>query len=62
MYWGLLQAVLGLYMCLIFWMRVNRISNELKINAKLIDSQLVTIDDYTVCGRISKQFYDDVID
>ena len=48
-------------MCLVFWMRINRISNELKINEKMLDHQLVKIDDYTVCGRISKDFYDDVL-
>ena len=42
-------------------MRINRISNELKINEKMLDYQLVKIDDYTVCGRISKEFYDDVL-
>ena len=27
----------------------------------MLDHQLVKIDDYTVCGRISKDFYDDVL-
>lgn len=57
----MLVAVLGLLICLIFWIRINRISNELKINEKMLDYQLVKIDDYTVCGRISKEFYDDVL-
>lgn len=60
-YLGALISCLGLYMCLIFWMRINRIWNEVKIEDKILDYQLTTLDDYSVCGNISREFYQDVI-
>ena len=60
-YLGALISSLGLYMCLVFWMRINRIWNEVKIEDKILDYQLTTLDDYSVCGNISKEFYQDAI-
>jgi len=48
-------------MCLVYWLRIHRIINELKIDDKLIDKKLVTVDDYTICGNISPDFYQAVI-
>ena len=34
---GALIACIGLFMCIIYWMRINRIYNEVKIEDKIID-------------------------
>ena len=53
--------MLGLYICLIFWLGINNTSIISEIDDKLLDYQLVTVDDYTLCGHIDKEFYDEVI-
>ena len=59
--WGLINAIIGVYICISFWLSINHAANKLKIDDKLNDYQLVKLTEYTVCGHISKDFYHEVI-
>ena len=54
---GLGLASLGIYMCIFFRFTMTRVQNELKIAAKALDLDLVSIEDYTISGKIDKAFY-----
>ena len=45
--WGLLSACIGIFMCIVFTSTVKKMLHEDKINDKLLDLKLVTVDDYT---------------
>ena len=46
--WGLFVTTLGLLMVIIYRLRLRRIENELKIEEKIMDYSLTSIDDYTI--------------
>lgn len=46
-YWGLGAAVIGLYMCLVFSGSIKYMLKKDEITEKLVDLEIVTIDDFT---------------
>ena len=59
---GVFVTLLGLTICLVFRLMITRLESELQIEDKLLDYELISIDDYTVNGYISQRFYNDVIE
>ena len=55
--WGLAAACIGLFMCLIFTSFVRKMLHEDKINDKLLDLRLVTVDDYTTQTLLNPKIY-----
>ena len=58
---GLLLATIGVFICIYARLTITHISSNLIIEEKLLDYALVSIEDYSVTARISKDFYQDVI-
>lgn len=58
---GLLLATIGVFICIYARLTITHISSSLMIEEKLLDYALVSIEDYSVTARISKDFYQDVI-
>ena len=54
--------MIGLAGCLIYRLKIVMSENELRINDKLLDYELISIDDYSVKGPISESFYKDVVE
>lgn len=54
---GLMCATIGLFMCIYYQFTITKIANTMKIESKLLDYELVSIEDYSVWGRISPEFY-----
>jgi len=52
--WGLASACIGLFMCLMFMLTLQYVYNTDKINEKILDMALVTVDDYTAQTRLPK--------
>lgn len=48
-------------MCVMFTMTIKYIGTLNVINEKLLDYELVSIDDYSIKGRVSKELYEQVI-
>lgn len=61
MYWALACSTVGLFMCVIFRLTITYIGTLNLINEKLLDYDLVSIEDYSVKGKINKDFYEHVI-
>ena len=61
MYWGLACSSIGLFICLFFRFTITEIETLNAIDSKLLDYELVSIEDYSVKGRISKDFYNYVL-
>lgn len=59
--WGLAAACIGLFMCLIFTSFVRKMLHEDKINDKLLDLRLVTVDDYTTQTLLNPKIYADFV-
>ena len=57
MYWGLACSSIGLFMCLFFRFSMTHMGTMNVIDSKLLDFDLVSVEDYSVTGRISKDFY-----
>ena len=55
---GLLVAIIGVFMCLYFTITMDKIDNIHKIEEKLLDYDLVSIEDYSVRGNIPRNVYD----
>lgn len=60
-YVGLLCSTIGLFMCIIYRINVSQIETELAIDDHLLDHELVSIEDYSIRGKISREFYDLVV-
>ena len=60
-YWGLFNAVIGLFMCVFFRFTITHLQNRQKIDDKLLDIDLISIEDYSVRGKISKDLYEHVM-
>lgn len=60
-YVGLLCSTIGLFMCIIYRINISQIETELVIDNKLLDHELVSIEDYSIRGKISRDFYDLVV-
>ena len=56
-YIGLLCATVGVFMCIYYTFTLEKIDNELRIDSKLLDYDLVSIEDCSVRGGISKSLY-----
>ena len=54
---GLGVATFGVFMCIFFRFTMTRVKNELQIQDKKLDFDLVSIEDYTISGKIDKTFY-----
>ena len=50
-------ATIGVTICLIYHFKIERIENELRIDDKLLDYELLSIDNYSIMGFISETFY-----
>ena len=48
-------------MCIFFRFSMTYLKNTQKINNKLLDIDLVSIEDYTVRGKLPRELYDTVI-
>ena len=59
--WGMFVTTLGLLMVIVYRLRLRRIENELKIEEKIMDYSLSSIDDYTIECKIDSDFYHEVI-
>ncbi len=58
---GLLVAVIGLFMCIFFRFTITYMQNELDFEEKMLDHQLVSVDDYTITGSIPKDLYQRIL-
>ena len=45
-------------MCIFFRLTITHLQNRQKIDEKLLDIDLVSIEDYTVRGKITKELYE----
>ena len=54
---GLVIACLSLMICLYMRLRVSYMHNLDTINNKLIDGMLLTVDDFTVSGKLAPEIY-----
>ena len=54
---GLLLACIGLFMCFFFRSTITFMQNELDFEEKILDLELVSVDDYTITGSIPKDLY-----
>ena len=57
-YLGLLVATIGVFMCIYYTFTMRRIEQEHKINSMLLDYDLVSIEDYSIRGKVKKGFYE----
>jgi hypothetical protein len=58
---GLVIACLSLSICMYMRLRVSYMHNLDTINNKLIDSMLLTVDDFTVSGKLAPEIYQDYL-
>jgi len=58
MYWGLFNASIGLFMCLYVRFTLTHIKNSHSVQEKLLDLELVSIEDYSITGNISREFFE----
>lgn len=59
--WGLAAACIGLLICLFFSITIRSFLTLDEINEKLLDLELVTVDDYTVQCRLKPRIYDEFL-
>ena len=57
LYWALACTCIGALMCLFFRFTMIYLGRINKINAKLLDLEIISIEDYSVRGKISHEFY-----
>ena len=60
--WGLICSTIGVFMCVAFKFTMTLTKNVVRIDHARLDYDLVSIEDYSVRGRISKKFYHDVLE
>lgn len=58
---GVFVTVIGLTICIIFHLMITRMESELRIDDKILDYELISVDDYTITGTIDERFYHDVV-
>ena len=54
---GLAASVIGLFICIVYRNTIVVFKASNKINDKLFDGQLITLSDYSVQGKISREQY-----
>ena len=59
--WGLVCSTIGLLMCVVFRLTMSYIGTLNKINSKLFEYERVSIEDFTVTGRIDPNLYRRVV-
>ena len=59
---ALVCSCIGLLMCMYFRFTITHVQSSIKIDDKLLDYDLVSIEDYSVTGKISRRFYDRVVE
>ena len=57
MYLGLVCSTIGLFIVISFRFTITHMTNMQEINNKLLDHELVSIEDYSVKGEIDKDMY-----
>ena len=57
MYLGLVCSTIGLFIVISFRFTITHMTNMQEINIKLLDHELVSIEDYSVKGEIDKDMY-----
>ena len=57
MYWALACSSLGALMCLFFRFTMTYLSRIITIERKLLDYKLISIENYSVTGKISPELY-----
>ena len=55
--WGSVCSCIGLMLCLMFSFSIHFIRTLIKQDFQELDSKLVSIEDYTIRGKIDKEFY-----
>ena len=55
---ALVCSCIGLFMCIYFRFTMLHIDSRINLDEKLFDYELISIEDYSVRGRISKALYD----
>ena len=58
---GLFCAMIGLFMCVFFRFTITHLQNRQKIDDKLLDIDLISIEDYTVRGKITTDLYENAL-
>ena len=61
-YWALACSSLGALMCLFFRFTMTHQARNTTIDRKLLDYKLVTIENYSVTGKISPELYKQVVE
>lgn len=61
-YWGLGAAVIGLYMCLVFSGSIKYMLKKDEITEKLVDLEIVTIDDFTAQTKLNPEIFKKFMD
>lgn len=59
--WGLFLALIGALMCQIYRLTIGHIEAFLRIDDKIADYELISIEDYTVDAKIPPGFYQSVL-
>ena len=59
--WGLFLALIGALMCQIYRLTIGHIEAFLRIDDKIADYELISIEDYTVDAKIPPGFYHTVL-
>ena len=54
-------AMIGLFMCVFFRFTITHLQNRQKIDDKLLDIDLISIEDYTVRGKITTDLYENAL-
>ena len=62
LYWALACSCLGALMCLFFRFTMIYLKRINQINAKLLDLEIISVEDYSVRGKISRELYNQVIE
>lgn len=55
---GLIVTVIGLFMCIYFRFTMTRIQNDLNYEEQILDVYSVTVEDYTITGKIPRDLYE----
>lgn len=59
---GLMCSTIGLMMCIFYRLTISRIKADMNIEEKILDYELVSIEDYSVYGHISPELYRNVVE
>ena len=58
---GLFVATIGVFMCVYYTFTMRKIENYHKIDSAILDYNLVSIEDYSIRGKVSREFYDQAL-